>query len=689
MYSRRQKTLTRYGQASPPTQQPFVFPASVGGVNAISSLMQMPPQDCIYTYNLMPSEYGLRLRKGYQEWVINCKEDPARGSNQDVRTIIPFESNIQDAANDRLFAVTSEGIWNATVFGNAAPGQEAVFSITDNESGFGVWTEFTGDAAGDGLRGHYLFYADESNGIWQYTEEDDAWTQPPSGATESDWHYVDPVDGTTLVAFPVEDVAFVMVFKQRIWVILEDDDDAWYLPLASVTGELKKFTFGSKLPHGGNLVGLWSWSIDGGDGVDDYMVAISRGGDVVIYQGEDPEITPDGTSQGPWSTRGTWFIGELPNSRRVVGEYGPDLFMLSTYGLSSLADLLKGTPLDAQSPSKKVNRFLRADVERGKDSSTWQVVVHPADGFMQIVTPKPFSTPYVQYNMNLQTGSWGFWRDVPVLGGDTWNGDYFMAGPDGTVYVNDGELDNTQLNATNQFQNVPVGIPGPEWSVLNDEYTCDGTQIAETEYLVTALAPLVIGTRYEVIYQIKDHEQGQHRMTIQGQEIMPASVGAGVFSVIFIPQTADDQIALVGSEDFQGTFYNVSVREEREKGEPIKFSTLTSFQAPHGHTDYCRVGFIRSVGILKGTAAINANAVYDYRIEAQAPYPTDFLQDKAGIWDSSLWDEGIWDYELKGASYTSGALGMGRTFAISAVGSSTTRITVVAWDVSFTKGGFL
>ena len=232
-----------------------------------------------------------------------------------------------------------------------------------------------------------------------------------------------------------------MVFKQRIWVILEDEDDAWYLPVASVAGELKRFTFGSKMPHGGNLMGLFNWTVDGGDGVDDMMVAVSRGGDVVIYQGEDPEITPDGSSQGPWSTRGVWYIGEIPATRRLAVDYGPDLYLLSTFGLTSLNDLLQGTPLTGATPSRKVNRFLRADVENGKDSSAWQLVSHPGDGFIQIITPKPSQTPYIQYNMNMQTGAWGFWESVPIFGADSWNGSYMMAGPRGVVYINDGNLD--------------------------------------------------------------------------------------------------------------------------------------------------------------------------------------------------------------------------------------------------------
>ena len=252
------------------------------------------------------------------------------------------------------------------------------------------------------------------------------------------------------VAFPVDNVAFVMVHKQRIWVILEDDDDAWYLPLASVTGELKKFTFGSKMPHGGNLVGLWNWTVDGGNGVDDMLVAVSRGGDVIVYQGEDPEITPSGSAIGPWSTRGAWFIGETPESRRIATTYGPDLYILSTYGITSLNGLLRGDVLGQAAPSKKVNRFLRPDVEMGKNSSAWQLTTHPADGFLQIVTPRPTSNPYLQYNMNLQTMAWGFWEGVPIFGADSWNGDYFMGGPDGKVYVNSGTLDNQTLTETGE-----------------------------------------------------------------------------------------------------------------------------------------------------------------------------------------------------------------------------------------------
>lgn len=683
----RQRTLTRFGRTSPPTQQAFTFPASVGGVNAADSLMLMPPTDCLYTFNMMPSEYGLRLRKGYREWSINLKEDPTT-EGPDVRTIIPFESAQQSAANDKLFAATSEGIWDVSAFNNQQPDQVVDFADETGNAGFGVWTEYTGDAADSTelIRGHYLFYADEVNGLWQYTEADGLWTQPVSGVNPGEWYYN---DGTDDVPFPVDDICFIMVHKQRIWVILENDDDAWYLGVGAIAGELKRFIFGSKLPHGGNLVGLWTWSIDGGDGVDDYMVAIGRGGDVVLYQGDDPEIIGQGVN--PWSSRGTWFIGEIPESRRIVGEYGPDLYILSTYGISSLADLLKGVPPDQQSPSQKVNRFLRTDVERGKDRPEWQLAIHPGDGFMQVVTPKPSQNPYLQYVMNLQTLAWGFWQDVPILCGESWNGDYFMGGPDGRVYINDGGRDNEQLPGPNLWTNNEVEIPGPEWTIdpVDNEYTVDGTQVTTTRYMVDAEGQLLAGVEYEVFYKIKDWEAGNHAFTIEADEVVPSSVGNGVFVQRYTPTVDSDRLAIVANAIGKMTFYDVTVRVARDQGESIRFKTLTSFQAPHGHTNNSRVGLIRTVGIFAGVANLNCRAVYDYRIEARLRNQPGIDRGDAGIWDSAIWDTDIWDYEMRGENFLGGSLGIGRTFAILCVGNSTTRVNIVSWDLSFTVGGYL
>tara|TARA_R110002167_G_scaffold6412_3_gene29670 strand:- start:2518 stop:4920 length:2403 start_codon:yes stop_codon:yes gene_type:complete len=800
MSYQRKKTLSRYGtQFSGPTVTNYTFPASVGGINAASSLLMMPPEDAIYIYNLMPSEYGMRLRKGYREWAINCVSDNTL--NNDVKTILPFESNSRNLAFNRLFAVTSEGIWNVTNSGELNPTLAIAnaWTLNDDPAGYGVSCEFTNDA-----NQHYMFYADGLNGLWQYVQNTSQWTQPVSGTGDTEWYTSTGPNPGDRTPFPVNDIVFVMVFKQRIWVILEDDSDAYYLPIASISGQLTKFVFGAKMPHGGNLQGLYNWTLDSGIGVDDMLVAISRGGDVIIYQGADPEAAaPD----VPFGARGIFFIGETPASRRIAVDYGPDLYILSTYGLVSLNTLLRGEFITGQSPSKKISRFLREDVESGKNSSAWQIVVNPSDGFLQIITPASGSDSYLQYNMNTETQGWGFWEGVPILGANSFSGEYYMGGENGVVYIYDGAVDGVTLPGSNIFQNNPVSAPA-EWTVVSDDFICDGSQIVETEYKVDLiLPPLEVGVEYVVIYYIKANAAinlwtnnapnpqpvfawtasnseyfcngtqtseakyeitttldfkagflytitfkgisgsglyklavgnedvsewnsgdevysfsftptvdankmsiignvsfngfisdisatlsdgaGLHSVSIGAELMATPSAGSGIYSHNFIATAPNTQMALVGNADFQGTFYNVSLNIAGNAGIPISFRSLTSFQAPVGHANFNRVGFIRTIGLLAGSSSVTVKAIYDYDISEYIAVNSPVSSKTTSGWNSAVWDLSKWDGSLRGQSFTDGASGIGRSFAVGMQGNSNTRINILGWDVLFNTGGFL
>lgn len=530
-------------------------PASVGGVNALNSLMEMPGTDCIYTYNMMPVEYGMRLRKGWREW--------ATGADGDVRTIIGYEG--RNPGDDEMWAVTENGIYNVSLFNTTAPVEDQAFTTQGEAAGWGVHCEFVADN-----EDKYLYYADPLNGIFAY-QTGGGWAAP------ANWTRSDNAEPPVQVPFPVADVAFVTVHKQRIWVILEGSSDAWYLPIHSIAGELKKFTFGSKMPHGGRLSALYNWTMDGGEGIDDYLIALSRAGDVLVYKGDDPESIAGSEPLlgGPWTNVGAWFIGELPDSRRIAISQGSELYVLSVYGITSIRDLLEGTSADEllKSPSAKVNRFLRTDVQEGIDRPGWALNANPSDGFLQVVTPEPSSGEYLQYNQNISTKAWGFWRGVPMLCGGVWNGEYYLGGTDGIVYIYDATLDGTKL---------------------------DGTL-----------------------------------------------------------------------------------------GESIPWSQLTSFQGLGNHAAYKRVSFIRPIGILNGTAAVNVKAVFDYNVSPNLAAPVAQTAGDGTAWDTSNWDDSLWDYGLSSGSIPIGAMGLGRSVAIAMKGNSTNRLTLVGWDMLFDVGGLL
>ncbi len=410
------------GQAFPQTTQPESVPACTGGINALTSFMGMPVEDAIYLFNSMPSEYGLRLRKGYREW--------ATGVDGDVRSLIPHDNQSGDNAKDRLFAVSENGIYDVSLFNTTVPAQKVVFATQGTDAGFGVSTNFVTDASD-----HLVLYADERNGLHYYDGGAEVWGQPGDGTFPP----INFPDATT-----VDDIAFVTVHKQRVWLIAENGDNAYYLPVDAIAGDAIRFNFGSKFKHGGRLMGLWSWSVDGGDGVDDFLVGVSKAGDVLVYYGPDPSA-PD------WSLRGSYYIGEIPNARKIATEYAAELWLLSGMGIISIRDLLSGVSFSdiKVGPSAKITRFLRDAVLKDIEEPGWQLQIHPADGFLQVVTPfQAGGVPPRQYNMNLLTQGWGWWRDVPALCAQNWTNDYFMGGPDGVVYIYDGALDGTTLDGT-------------------------------------------------------------------------------------------------------------------------------------------------------------------------------------------------------------------------------------------------
>lgn len=410
------KPTTRLGAATQPAVQPQSVPAPIGGVNGLTSLMGMSGQDALALVNIMPKEMGLQLRKGYREW--------ANGLPSDVRSIIPYDNQTGDRSKDRLFSVCAEGIYDTTLFNTTTPSQAVAFADNTGPAGYGVHAQFVADN-GD----KYVMYADEVNGLFYYDGEGLAWVAPN----------ITFPDSTT-----IEDIAFVTAHKQRVWLVKGNSPDAYYLPIDSIGGQATKFNFASKFPHGGALVGLWSWTVDGGDGVDDFLIAVSRAGDVLVWYGPDP-------SQPEWSLRGTYFIGETTQSRKIAAEYAADLYVLSSYGLVSIRELLQGVDFSdvKVGPSAKITRFIRDDVLSGISSFDWQLVTHPPEGFLQVITPKiQTADDFRQYNQNLLTSAWGTWRGVPAITAESWRNEYFIGGPDGSVYIHDGGLDGGKLDGT-------------------------------------------------------------------------------------------------------------------------------------------------------------------------------------------------------------------------------------------------
>ena len=394
------------------------YPAPQGGMDIRQAIGSENLNTCVYTYNMLPFEYGLRVREGYQEWQVGLND----GNGLGVHTIIPYDSAQDQGIGDKLFAVTNEGIWDVEVYG-AAPVLLLTFADQTSGAGYGTYAHYVEDSGRD-----VLFYADSLNGLFEYEPATDTWAVA-SGVTG-------PV---------VADIKFIVAHKQRLWMVEENSTNAWYLDIGSSSGQATEFYFGSKFKHGGTLEGLFSWTVDGGAGVDDLLVAVSHAGDVLVYQGSDP-ISDD------WGQRGTYFIGEIPNSPRFGTESGGELFLLSVYGLVSMSDLLSGvdtatlrSDVEGSTMAYKIAGLIRQEMREKVALEGWDVTVIPSSGGLLISSPTVGSAAPIQYYYNIGVQAWGLWRGVPMTCFDEYKGSVVFGTADGRVCRMDVPVDDQRI----------------------------------------------------------------------------------------------------------------------------------------------------------------------------------------------------------------------------------------------------
>ena len=431
-------TSATYRRPAPQVARTATIPGPVLGIDARTILSEGNPNFCIYSFNLVPAEYGLKVRSGYREWAIELNN----GSGVGVRTIIPFGGDDDDASDDRLFAVTNEGIWNVSTYA-AAPVFVLDFSnpvnggITGGDAGRGVYTQLTTDA-GDKM----VFYADAENGLFTYDAVSDIWSRA-SGFT-----------GVT-----IEDVVFVTTHKDQLWMFERDSSVAFYLAAGAIMGAATAFYFGSKFKHGGNLAGLFVWTIDGGSGVDDLLVAVSRAGDVIPYQGTDP------SSADTWGSVGQYFIGAVPAGHRFANGESGNLYLLSIFGLISMQELIRGVyaqNIRENTETLKIAQIIRPAMDLTRNDFGWDVLLLPSIGSLVIGSPKILSQDYVQYVTNTTNGGWGLWRDVPLDCCAEWSGKIYIGDSDNRVLVMDVDIDNSLITPPEEGANGDA----VNWSIL-------------------------------------------------------------------------------------------------------------------------------------------------------------------------------------------------------------------------------
>jgi hypothetical protein len=349
----------------------------VGGWNARDSIANMSPLDAVTLTNLWPTPTDVQLRLGYSQFStgitgqVNSLMNYAGTSFQKLfaaaETSIydvsgPTATVVKTITNDKFqhinvstpggnFMVAVNGVDPAQLFDGtrwisyaSTATAQTISSIT--RGGTGNLTATLTTSTPHGLvTGNQIVVAGASpaefNGTFLITRINATtftytMASAPSGNASTVGAYtinyaITGVDSSTLV--------HVNLFKNFLFFVQENSMSAWYLPVGQVAGAALELDFGGIARMGGFLQAMGTWTIDAGQGADDYAVWITNNGEAIVYNGTNPDAAET------WALKGVWQLGQTFN-RKCFLKWGGDLLLLTQEGLVPLASALQSSRLD-------------------------------------------------------------------------------------------------------------------------------------------------------------------------------------------------------------------------------------------------------------------------------------------------------------------------------------------------------
>ena len=192
----------------------------------------------------------------------------------------------------------------------------------------------------------------------------------------------------------------VSVWKRRVWVVEKNSFRAWYGAADAITGPLTQFSFSGIFRKGGRLQAIINWTLDGGAGSDDYLIAVTSMGEVAVYKGTDP------ASATTFAQVGVYFIGP-PIGERFYTPYGGDVLMLTAEGLFPISKFLQSQTVDKTTAlTDRISSLLSSEVSAYGSVRGWEIHVFLDDNFVLLQVPAGAIGSRYQYAMSLLNGGW-------------------------------------------------------------------------------------------------------------------------------------------------------------------------------------------------------------------------------------------------------------------------------------------
>lgn len=266
-------------------------------------------------------------------------------------------------------------------------------------------------------------------------------------------------DGTNFVTTPAltfpsgstvtpDKLSRVWQFKNRLFFIQKESMDAWYLPVSVIGGALVRLPLGGVFSRGGSLLFGSSWSIESGDGPNEYCAFVSTEGEVAVFSGSNPGDAAD------WTRVGVYRIGK-PLGAKAFFRGGGDLIIATSLGLVPLSQAMQRdyAALSASAISVNIETAWNATVDE-RDSSAWHCEIWPEKQIAVVCLPTLTGTEKQMFVVNTRTAAWSRWTGWDGKCLEVFNGRLLFGSENGKIV--EGYVGGSDQGMPYTFTYIPL-----------------------------------------------------------------------------------------------------------------------------------------------------------------------------------------------------------------------------------------
>lgn len=244
-------------------------------------------------------------------------------------------------------------------------------------------------------------------------------------------------DGSPLLT---SDFSYVWAYKNRLFFILKDSLDVYYLPVDQITGAATLFPMGAQFSLGGKLMIGATWALDYGNGLNDNCIFVTDEGEIVVYSGTNPATAAD------WQKVGRYQLGK-PRGPKAFIRAGGDLVFATSIGFVPLSQALNvdSAVLSSVAISYSIETAWNEAVAL-RSAESWDCIVWDDKQMVVVSIPTVNEQPPSMFVTNARTGAWANFTGWSGTCLEIFNGRLFFGSQDGKV---------VEANVTGLDQGLP------------------------------------------------------------------------------------------------------------------------------------------------------------------------------------------------------------------------------------------